>query len=81
MSGLTLDYLSLPSLELEEILKDSEELLALLNEATYQIKNISHEITRRWPEITIDNDVETSITQWLNSLQTFLTESDSDHEE
>jgi len=76
MSGLTLDYLSLPSLELEEILKDSEEMLALLDEATYQIKNISHEITRRWPEKTINNNVETSITKWFISLQKLLTELD-----
>jgi len=78
MSGLTLSVISLPDDELDEMLKDAEEMNALLDEATYQLKNIAHEITRRWPERTSDEDTETSVTKWLVSIQKLLTEPDED---
>jgi len=74
MSGLALNDISLPDDELNDILKEPEEMLALLDEAKYQIKNIINEITRRWPERTTDEDMETYITKWLASVKELLPE-------
>ena len=74
MSGLTLSNISLSDDDLNDILNDAEEMLALIDEATYQLKNIYHEIIRRWPERTSDEDTETSITKWLVSIQKILME-------
>lgn len=74
MSGLALNDISLSDDNLDEILKEPEEMLALLNEAEYQIKNIVNEITRRWPERTANEDTETSITKWLVSIRELLGE-------
>lgn len=74
MSGLALNDISLPDDDLNEILKEPKEMLALLNEAEYQIKNIINEINRRWPERTVDEDMDTYITKWLASVEELLPE-------
>jgi len=76
MSGLNLDELALLETELDEILADSEEMMALLDEAMYQVKNIVNEITRRWPNRTVDEDTETAITKWLKKVKLLFTEAE-----
>ena len=73
MSGLSMEVFTMGNEDIDEILNESEEIHALVDEAYYKLESIIKEIKRRWfgkipSSKSFANEVE-----WLNQMDNILT--------
>lgn len=71
-SGLARENLEVDETTLDIILEKPCEIMAILNEAMYQLKNTIHELERRWPQISLDRKLTTTVNDWIAMAQSMM---------
>lgn len=71
-SGLSQSELEDRNEYLEALLERPCEIMAILNEAMYQFNNTIHELTRRWPDIALDQKLVTAVNDWIDSANALM---------
>ena len=80
MSGINEELINLDDDDIDEILHESEEIHAIINEASYKLKNIIRELKRRWLN-KIEFDINyREIAQWLNRRESVKKENNNTEE-
>lgn len=74
MSGLSMDIFTMVNEDINEILSESEEVHALLDEAFYKLKSIIQEVKRRWNDKITSTDSCNNINEWLSQVDNIINE-------
>ncbi len=77
-SGLARESLEVDEAFLDAMLEKPCEIMAILNEAMYQLKNTIRELERRWPDISLDRKLTTTVNDWIAMAQNMMGSPDED---
>ncbi|MDH5573438.1 MAG: hypothetical protein OEY89_16870 [Gammaproteobacteria bacterium] len=72
MSGLSQNICLMSNEDINDILYESEEIHALLDEAYYKLKSIIREVKRRWHDKIYTNNSFNKISSWLNDVDSIM---------
>lgn len=72
MSGLSMDIFVMSNSDIDEIIHESEEVHALVDEAFYKLKNLIQEVKRRWSDTITSNSSYSNIDNWLKQADNIL---------
>lgn len=72
MSGLSMDIFTMSNDDIDEIINESEEVHAIVDEAYYKLKNIIQEIKRRWLDSITTDESFSKVSDWLNQVDTII---------
>lgn len=74
MSGLSMDIFTMDNEDIDEILHESEEVHALVDEAFYKLKSIVQEVKRRWFDKITSTNSCSNINEWLSQVDNIINE-------
>lgn len=72
MSGLSMDIFTMSNDDIDEIINESEEVHAIVDEAYYKLKSIIQEIKRRWLDSITTDESFSKVSDWLNQVDTII---------
>ena len=72
MSGLSMEIFTMANEDIDEIINESEELHALVDEAYYKLESILKEVNRRWFGKIQSSTSYANVVEWLGKMDNIL---------